>query len=191
MFFLLPLATRAAPEPLSPARAVQVAWERVHDMGAYRFTTKIVQTTYPAPALANAGRSPRQETFHLEGSTDLAVRTMQMSLWKGEGSVSNPGSGIEVRIEGEHGYGRQAGGQWQELDDLSGAFAPANDHMAYLVGAKNVSELGRRDPHPSASPQPTRPGREEPVHLFHSLRFRGEWPRVCPPYSRSVGAPAL
>lgn len=139
LFFFSPLASWAAPVP---SQAVQVAWERAHELGAYHFTTQIEQTTYPAPALTNVGRSPRQETLHLEGSADLAARTMQLTLWTGEGSVANPGSGVEVRIEGEQGYGRQTGGQWQPLGDLSGAFAPTNDHLSYLVGAKNVRELG-------------------------------------------------
>ncbi|HEX9028232.1 MAG TPA: hypothetical protein VF823_03580, partial [Anaerolineales bacterium] len=41
-------------------------------------------------------------------------------------------------------YGRQAGGSWQEINDFSGSFAPGGDLLVYLVGAKNVVDLGTK-----------------------------------------------
>ena len=78
----------------------------------------------------------------MEGSVDLPARTLQLSLWQGAGSLLIPGDGVEIRIEGDQAYGRQSGGQWQEIDDFSGSFAPGGDLLVYLVGAKNVVELG-------------------------------------------------
>ncbi len=37
--------------------------------------------------------------FILEGDVDLPGRTMQMRLWTGGGSVANPDSAAEMRIE--------------------------------------------------------------------------------------------
>ncbi len=122
----------------SPEHEVQAAWRRAQQAGAYHYTTDIVQTTYPAPALVNVGRSSRKETLHIEGQTNLPEHTLLMTLWKEGGSLLNPRDGIEMRVEGDRAYGRAIGGTWEEMDDFSGAFAPGNDLMAYLAGAKNV-----------------------------------------------------
>jgi len=135
---LLPRPSQAL--PLSAQQEVQAAWQRAQRAGAYRFATEIVQTTHPAPALANVGRSSRQDTLHMEGQANLPDRTLLMTLWQDGGSVLNARDGVEVRIEGDHAYGRQLGGMWEEIPDFSGAFAPANDLMAYLAGAKNVRQ---------------------------------------------------
>jgi len=154
--YLIPVATvvllllggLVAPSPASaedgpPAgRAVREAWQRAQEAGSYRFATEVVQTTFPALAVANVGRSPSEETIYLEGQVDLPARSMEMGLWQGNGGVADPGSGIELRIEGDRGYARQPGGAWQEMDDVSWAFAPGSDHLAYLAGAENVRALG-------------------------------------------------
>jgi ABC-type amino acid transport substrate-binding protein len=99
-----PLALQAGSTPPTPAQAVQQAWQRAHDLGTYRFTTDLTATAYPAPTLANTGRPARDERLHLEGDVDLPASTLQMSLWGGDGSVLNPASGVEVRIEGDVGH---------------------------------------------------------------------------------------
>jgi len=131
-----PASQVAYSEP-QPDELVQRAWQRAQRVGVYRFTTEIVQTTYPAPRLSNVGRSSSSETAHLEGQANLPEHKLLMTLWKG-GSVANVSNGVEVRIEGEHAYGRQTGGAWQEMDNFSDAFAPGSDLMAYLAGAKNI-----------------------------------------------------
>jgi len=131
-------AASVVPGASSPADQIQAAWRRAQEAGAYRFATDIVQTTYPAPRLTNVGRSSRQDTLYIEGETNLPDRTMQIVLWQDGGSLLNPRDGVEIRIEGDQAYGRQIGGTWQEVDDFSGAFAPGQDLMAYLAGAKNV-----------------------------------------------------
>ncbi|MEA3395909.1 MAG: hypothetical protein U9R05_00410 [Chloroflexota bacterium] len=138
---LAPHASQAA-LPLSPEQTVQRAWRLAQESGAYHFSTEIVQTTYPAPALVNVGRSSRQDTLHIEGQTNLPARTLQMTLWKDGGSLLNPSDGVEMRIVGDQAYGRSVGSEWQEIDDFSGTFAPDNDLLAYLAGAKNVREIG-------------------------------------------------
>jgi hypothetical protein len=135
----------AAADSLSPEQAIQRAWRAAHDAGVYHFTSDVVQTSYPAPALGNVGRSPLTGIFdstrnqlHLEGDVDLPARTMQMRMWTGAGSVANPDSAAEMRIEGNRAWARQGGGSWQEVEDFSGGFAPGGDFLSYLVGVKNV-----------------------------------------------------
>ncbi|MGD8968774.1 MAG: hypothetical protein PVI07_14810, partial [Anaerolineae bacterium] len=127
---------------LSAEQAVQRAWQRAAEAGSYDFATEIVQTVYPAPALVNVGRSSRKDTLHIEGQTNLSERTLLMSVWTEGGTLLDPRDGVEIRIEDDRAYGRQIGEPWQEISDFSGAFAPDNDLMAYLAGAKNVRELG-------------------------------------------------
>lgn len=133
---------RARSRPPTPEEAVHRAWQRARDLGAYRFSTELTATAYTAPTLANVGRPSREERLHLEGSVDLPARTLLLSVWQGGGGILDPGGGVEVRIEGDRAYGRQAGGRWQEIDDFSGAFAPAGDLLIYLAGARNVVEMG-------------------------------------------------
>ncbi len=127
-------------EALTPRDPVAVAWQRAQSSGAYHFTTTIIETTAPAPALANVGQGSRQQRLYLEGDTDLPARGLQMVLWQDGGTVMDARDGIEVQISGDDAYGRPIGGTWQPIDDFSGAFAPGNDLMAYLAGARNVEE---------------------------------------------------
>ena len=93
-FATVPRVSEAG-RPPSSEDVVQRAWRLAQESGAYRFSTEIVQTTYPAPALVNVGRSSRQDTVHIEGETSLPERTMRMSLWQGGGSLLNPQDGVE------------------------------------------------------------------------------------------------
>jgi Ni/Co efflux regulator RcnB len=126
----------------SPEQAVQRAWRLAQESGAYHFTTEIVQTTDPAPTLANVGRSSRRETLTIEGQTNLPERELLMTLRSGAGSALDRSDAVEVRVAGDRAYGRIAGETWEEMDNFSDAFAPANDLMAYLAGEKNVRRLG-------------------------------------------------
>ncbi|MCZ7568703.1 MAG: hypothetical protein M5U01_08940 [Ardenticatenaceae bacterium] len=146
------------PTAPSPADEVQAAWRRAQQAGAYRFATEIVQTTYPAPRLTSVGRSSRVDTLYIEGETNLPEGTMQLVLWQDGGSRLNPRDGVEIRIEGDRAYGRTPPGRpvsggvsatpanggvsesegWREVEDFSGAFAPGQDLLAYLAGARNV-----------------------------------------------------
>jgi len=131
----------AAAGALTPEQAVQRAWRAAQDAGAYQFASDVVQTSYPAPALGNVGRSSTRNQLHLEGDVDLPARALTMRLWTGGGSVANPDSAAEIRMEGERAWARQGGGSWQEAEDFTGGFAPGGDFLAYLVGVKNVRLL--------------------------------------------------
>ncbi|MBC8448043.1 MAG: hypothetical protein H8D78_09850, partial [Chloroflexi bacterium] len=140
-----PLALADPPSP-SPKRAVQRAWQAAQRLGDYHFTSEVAQTTFPAPSLANFGRSSRQETFYLEGDVNLPARAMTMRLWGAGGSLADPNTAMELRLEGDHGFIRQPGGTWQEVNDVGGGFAPNNDMLAYLAGLKNVRQTGGSEP---------------------------------------------
>lgn len=137
-----PAATTATTTALDPLNA---AWRRAQESGVYHFSTTVVETTYPAPTVANVGRSSRQQRLYLEGETNLPERALRMMLWQNGGSVMKTRDGVEVRIEGNQAYGRQIGGLWQEIDDFSGAFAPGNDLLAYLASAKNVRQIANSE----------------------------------------------
>ena len=140
----VPFTPPAASAPTAE-QAVQGAWQRAQESGAYRFATEVVQTTFPAPKLVNVGRSSRKDTLHIEGQVSLPERTLLLSLWSNGGNVLNARDGVEVRIEGDRAYGRQIGGMWQEINDFSNAFAPGSDLMAYLAGAKNVKREAKSE----------------------------------------------
>ncbi len=124
--------------PDTPEKIIQEAWQRAADLGAYRFATEMTQVTYPAPALANVGRSPTQQTVHLEGSVDLPKHALNMQLWQG-GSVLQPADAMEIKVEGDRAWGRQAGSGWQETQDFSGLWGPNNDLMVFLAGVKDLA----------------------------------------------------
>ncbi|MBN1878452.1 MAG: hypothetical protein JXA33_29815, partial [Anaerolineae bacterium] len=134
-------AAKASDAP-DPMQAVQDAWARAAQSGVYHFRTEIVQTTYPAPTLANVGRSSRTDNVFIEGQTDTRTRQFLMTLWDGGGNALNGQDAIEIRMDGEKTYGRVSGGEWQEMSDFAGAFAPGSDLMAYLAGVKDVVEVG-------------------------------------------------
>jgi len=136
------LSAVKAADQSDPMQAVQTAWQRAAQAGAYQFRTEIVQTTYPAPTLANVGRSSRAESVYIEGQTDAGQRQFLMTLWNEGGNALNGQDAVEIRLDGDKTYGRTSGGEWQEMPDFAGAFAPGNDLMAYLAGVKDVVEVG-------------------------------------------------
>jgi len=129
------IPSQAAP---SADAAVQRAWQRAQDVGVYHFNTEIAQTTYPAPRLRNAGRTAETETLYLEGRVNTPAHQMELLLRPEGGNVLSRRDSFEVRIDGDQTLGREPGGEWRELQDFSSAFAPAQDLLAYLAGAKNV-----------------------------------------------------
>lgn len=133
---ITPLITHA--EPMSSTQRVQQAWQNAQQSGAYHFATNIEQTTFPAPTLANVGRSSRASQLFIEGDTDLPNKSLSLILWNGGGSAQNPKDGIEIRIDGDKATGRQIGGQWQAIDNFSDSFAPGGDLTTYLIGAKHI-----------------------------------------------------
>ena len=132
-----PVAAADAPSG-SPEQAVRRAWEAARDVGTYRFASDVAQTTRPAPALSSVGQSSTRNQLHLEGDVDLPAHEFAMRFWTAGGSVANPDSATELRIQGQKAWTCQPGGSWQEVPNFSGGFAPNGDFLSYLAGIKNV-----------------------------------------------------
>ncbi len=137
--------SRAAAQPDAQV-AVREAWQRAEKVGAYRFSTDIEQTTYPAPMVANVGRSSHTETYHLDGAVNRRAESLSLTIWQNSGNLLTGQDGFEIRVRDGKAYGRPiGGGTWQQIDDFNGTFAPANDPLAYLAGAKNLRPLSPED----------------------------------------------
>ena len=125
---------------LTPRQAVERAWKLAKASGSYSFRSEIVQTTLPAPKLSSAGRRAREEHLTVDGSIDQPAKSMEMILWTG--ANLEPENGVQVRVEGDRAYGRVGDqGQWEEVDNMAGAFAPGGDPLGFLSGVANV-QLG-------------------------------------------------
>ena len=149
---------------LSPSAqdVVHDAWRLAQKSGKYEFSTEVVQTTYPAPKLSHVGRTTREDRFVLAGQVDESQDTIAMTLWRGgssplelaqraprtEGGLPN---GLQMRIEGNQAYGRQVGGEWEEIDQVSDVFAQAGDPLGLLSSATNIRLLAAEGGSRSAS----------------------------------------
>ncbi len=122
--------------------SVEAAWRRARETGSYSFSADIVQRSAPLPTVTNAGRRSRQDSLHLEGQADLPHRAMQFTIWSQGGSVLSAESGAQVRLEGDRAFVREAAGEWQEIDNFAGAFAPSGDFLAFLSAAADIAEQG-------------------------------------------------
>ena len=136
------LAAPIAAKP-SARSEVNLAWQRAQTIGAYHYTTEIVQTTRPLPKLANVGLSSQTERMYIEGETDLPAETLQMKLWSRDGHVNSGQGSIQLRVADGKAYGRTSDqAAWQEVDDFSALVAPGRDNLGYLAAARNVVSLG-------------------------------------------------
>lgn len=139
LFLVLPDIAAALPA----GDPIGAAWERARAAGTYRFTADIVQTSAPEASVASIGQQGKQERLRMEGRTDLPHGTMAFTLWSGGGSAADPASGIEVKVEDERAFMRQAGQPWQEMGDFRGTLAPGGDFLAFLAAARDVTFQGR------------------------------------------------
>ena len=123
-------------------RQISQAWQRAVDLGSYRYATDVIQTTVPLATVANMGRSSKQQSIYVEGSTDLREQTMHMTLWLDGGNVLDSASGIELKTEQGKTFGRRGQGEWQETSSVTDWAAPQGDFLAFLTAAKNVRNQG-------------------------------------------------
>ncbi len=122
--------------------AVEQAWQRVQESGAYSFNSDIVQVTIPEATLSNVGRSSREDRLYLEGETDLRNQAMDLRLWTdatGGGSTLIPESSIQIQVADGETRARQGNGAWEKSQGLMDGFAPQGDFLAYLAAMKDVS----------------------------------------------------
>ena len=81
----------------------------------------------------------RSRTRALEGEVNLPQRSLHLSLQTGDAARGTAGG--EARIEDGKAYIRRPGGEWQESEDFSPAFAPDADPLAWLAGIKNIRQV--------------------------------------------------
>ncbi|MCJ7550915.1 MAG: hypothetical protein MUQ30_14680, partial [Anaerolineae bacterium] len=122
--------------------AVQGAWRDAKGIGIYRYTTDIVQTTWPALRVENAGQVASEERIYIEGETDMPAETMRMRLWSDDGNVGNPEGSVELKVEDGKQWGRIGTDAWGEVEVGTSLFAPGNDVLGYLAGARHIVEAG-------------------------------------------------
>lgn len=69
----------------TPEQIVRRAWQAAHDVGVYHFTSDVVQTSYPAPALNDVGRSSTRNGLHDEvtvaNSATLHPSSFTVGAW--------------------------------------------------------------------------------------------------------------
>jgi hypothetical protein len=169
---LVETGSRSAVDAKDATRAVEQAWERARDAGAYTFATQLSQVTYPAQSLSNIGRGPERGELSLSGTIDQPARTLEFRMWQ-------PGAerGIEARIEGDRAMVRQDGGEWQEAQDFSASFAPDNDPLSFLAGIKDVGECGLQAR--NGVPPAAAGGREDGTGQVACYRFDVDGPALA------------
>ncbi|MFN8486196.1 MAG: LamG-like jellyroll fold domain-containing protein [Caldilineaceae bacterium] len=138
-----PIAWRqaAVATPATPTDAVAQAWQLAQRLSRYHFMTQVEQQRYPAPRLANVGRTPQTDYIDGEGQVDLAANQMQMTLWQQQDATATKAGGVEFKVENGRSYMRQPQGEWQEVKQNNSFYAPANDPLAFLHAIKNVTAV--------------------------------------------------
>ncbi len=116
------------------------AWQQATDIGVYDYQTTLIQTTHPTERLENVGLSSSTDRMYVEGSVDRPAETMRLKLWGENGSASNGENAIEIKIDRGKALGRVNDSEWEEVDDVSGIFAPDHDPLSYLAAAENVQK---------------------------------------------------
>jgi hypothetical protein len=122
---------------------IRQAWERAKESGSYGFDADITQIKRPLASVTNVGKTTKRDNFYLEGTTNLAAQSLEMTLWSQSGTVQDKNSGAQIRIEGDTAYARQGNQPWEQINNFTGAFAPDNDFLGYLVAATNVQDFGQ------------------------------------------------
>jgi hypothetical protein len=130
--------------PAAEARAaVQSVWRNARVAGGYTFRADITQRVVPLASLSNIGRTSRDYQYHIEGTTDLSARALDLKLWDHGGSVLDPSGAAQLKIVDGVASMRRGDQPWQPVDDFSASFAPSGDFMAFLSGASDVVSQGQ------------------------------------------------
>jgi hypothetical protein len=121
---------------------IQAAWGAARENGYYKYTSKIIQTTWPALRLENASLSPTTEHLYVEGETNLADEFMHLKLWADEGSTALGQAQHEIKVEDGQSWVRNGDTWLPQEQNVSDLFAPGSDPLTYLIAADNASENG-------------------------------------------------
>lgn len=125
------------------ADRLQDAWANTERAGSYDFTTELTETRTPAPRITSIGRSPQIRTIYAAGTADRRAEQLTLSLWDDPTQLHSDAASYDIEIDGVDARARAHGGQWEQIDDFSGSFAPSGDAAAFLSAAKYVESLGQ------------------------------------------------
>ncbi|MFO7537491.1 MAG: hypothetical protein R6X32_05470 [Chloroflexota bacterium] len=120
-----------------PAAAVTDVWQKLQTATSYQFSSDVSQIEIPPLSAANVGMTTNQSHFYALGQVAPPQQQMTMTLWLEGGSVTDPNSGVGVKVADGYTYIRQQD-QWEAAGDITQSFAPNSDFAAYLVAAKDV-----------------------------------------------------
>ena len=122
---------------LSPAIQAKNAWEMAKLSGSYSFRTDIDQRTAPVPNIANYGRPAQHTQLRIEGRSDEATQSAELTLT----NITSTGES-RMYIRRVHGrtYVMRDDGTWQSAstDALVGQLSG----LTYLAGMKDVRLQG-------------------------------------------------
>ena len=127
---------QAQSNALTAGDAVQDAWDLAKEAAAYRYTSHVIQTTYPAPAIQNVGKPPHVDAFSAVGDYDQIAQQMHLE-------VNNQNNDwFEIEIDGLDARGRtSAESEWEEFGSVNEFFAPGGDPLGFLAGATQIQKI--------------------------------------------------
>ena len=132
-----PISTSA--QTLTNDDPIQRAIELAAKSGYYDYRLFVEQTTYPAPRVANAGRTPKVEQLGLSGSADANADLIEMTIWQ-DGSF-DPDTGVEMQLRDGRSYARRGpNAEWEEISNISDSVAPDGDPMVWFQAMTNVEQ---------------------------------------------------
>ena len=89
----------STPTEQRPEHVIRQAYELAHLSETLSYRSKVIQTTYPAPLITNAGRQPVEETITLEGDVNLDTEEMDLTIW--QDAAADPNRGMAMRVDGD------------------------------------------------------------------------------------------
>jgi hypothetical protein len=124
-----PLVTTSAEQD-----ALQSAWERVQDVGAYDFTADVEQTLIPRPLPSMIGQTDERVDIRVEGEVTLPDYARLQLRFEG-GGLDAPSLGLIQ--DGTETYLLKDGEQIP-VENPAALPSPTADYLGYLAAAENV-----------------------------------------------------
>jgi hypothetical protein len=137
------LVYQAWVRPTANASAqVEEAWNNMRFSNSYAFSADAVIKTIPLPTMGNIGRFSKTDSLYLEGSNHQRDKTLQLALWGGAVSVTDPDTAYHIRVEDGQAWTRAGSEEWQASHSADVAFAPDGDFLALLDFARDITYIG-------------------------------------------------
>jgi len=118
---------------------LDAAQRKISQLGAYRFTTHLVEIREPA-GVSQVDLTPTERHLHLEGSTDRDTGAFNMLIWDSAQATYDPEQALEVKAEDRTLFGRYRGQEWEQLQEMEG-LQTASETLIYLDAAHHVSRI--------------------------------------------------